>query len=51
MVVIAYILIAVFMAFWLAVCIAVKISWVREDREMKAREEKRKKSSIFLKNT
>ena len=45
MVVIAYILISVFMAFWLAVCVAVKINWVREDREMKNREKNLKNFS------
>ena len=41
--IIAYILIALFITFWLAVCIAIKISWVREDREIKARKGKNKK--------
>lgn len=44
--IIAYILIALFMAFWLAVCIAVKINWIKEDRE--ARQEQKKNTSIFL---
>ena len=49
MTVIAYILISLFMAFWLAVCITVKINWVREDKEMKAREKKEKNPNIFSK--
>lgn len=37
MTVIAYVLISIFMALWLAVCIAVKISWVKEDRQAAAK--------------
>ena len=44
--IIAYILIALFMTFWLAVCIAIRINWAREDKE--ARKGQKKNTSIYL---